>query len=206
MPSQKERMLSGKLYRAADTEIRAVNFRARRLTRLFNQTTEEQMAYRQTLLKELFLKTGSEIYIEQPFHIDYGQHTTIGEHFYANYDCIFIDTAPITIGNDFYLALRVGLYTAGHPIDAAIRNEDLEYGYPITIGDSVWIGANVVVNPGVTIGSNVVIGSGSVVTKAIPDNVVAAGNPCRVIRPITKEDQDFWAKQKADYVADPDVH
>ncbi|WP_416353802.1 sugar O-acetyltransferase [Agrilactobacillus fermenti] len=205
MPSQKERMLSGQLYKAADPEIRKVNARARKLTRLFNQTTEEQMAYRQELLKELFGQTGDQIYIEQPFHIDYGTHTTIGNHFYANYDCIFIDTAPITIGANVYLAPRVGLYTAGHPIDAAIRNEELEYGYPITIGDNVWIGGNTVVNPGVTIGSNVVIGSGSIVVKDIPDNVVAVGNPCKVLRPITQADQDYWQQQKAAYLADQDL-
>jgi maltose O-acetyltransferase len=99
---------------------------------------------------------------------------------------------------------RVGLYTAGHPIDAAIRAEELEYGWPITIGNDVWIGGNVVINPGVTIGSNVVIGSGSVVTHDIPDNVVAVGNPCHVLREITADDHDYWAKQRAAYFADRD--
>ncbi|BDR59364.1 sugar O-acetyltransferase [Xylocopilactobacillus apicola] len=197
MGKELDNMLSGKLYHAGiDPIAREAGARARRLSRTFNQTTEFDRELRTKLLKELFKATGEKIYIEPPFHTDYGIHTTIGENFYANYDCIFLDVAPITIGNNVLCGPRVGIYTAGHPVDAEIRNSGLEYGYPIVIGDNVWIGGNTVINPGVTIGNNVVIGSGSVVTKDLPDNVIAVGNPCHVLRPITKEDQIYWQKEK----------
>jgi maltose O-acetyltransferase len=202
--SQKERMLAGELYVANDAELSRENHRAKRLVREFNQTTEEQPEERQRLLTAMFHKIGAGGYIEPPFHTDYGTNTTIGQHFYANYDAIFVDVNRITIGDNVFMGPRVGLYTAGHPIDAAIRAEELEYGWPITIGNDVWIGGNVVINPGVTIGSNVVIGSGSVVTQDIPDNVVAVGNPCHVLREITAADHDYWAKQRAAYFADRD--
>lgn len=202
MKSQKERMLAGELYVAQDEELGRENKRAKRLTRLFNQSTEEQQEERQRLLNAMFKQFGAGGYVEPPFHTDYGTNTVIGKNFYANYDAIFVDCGPITIGDNVFMGPRVGLYTAGHPIDAGIRSEQLEYGKGITIGDDVWFGGNVVVNPGVTIGSNVVIGSGSIVTHDIPDNVVAVGNPCRVLRPITQQDHDEWAKQKAAYYAD----
>ncbi|ETY73370.1 sugar O-acetyltransferase [Lactiplantibacillus fabifermentans] len=204
MKSQKDRMLAGELYIADDPQLAKENLRAKRVTRLFNQTTELEKDQRQQLLGEMFKSIGAGGYIEPPFHTDYGTNTTIGKSFYANYDAIFVDVAPITIGDNVFMGPRVGLYTAGHPIDAAIRAEQLEYGYPITIGDNVWFGGNVVVNPGVTIGSNVVIGSGSIVTKDIPDNVVAVGNPCRVLREITAADQKYWQAQKEAYFADQD--
>lgn len=202
MKSQKERMLAGELYVAHDAELGRENQRARRLTRLFNQTTEEQPEERQRLLKAMFKHFGPGGYVEPPFHTDYGTNTTIGKNFYANYDAIFVDCGPITIGDNVFMGPRVGLYTAGHPIDAAIRAEQLEYGKGITIGNDVWMGGNVVVNPGVTIGNNVVIGSGSVVTHDIPDNVVAVGNPCRVLREINQRDHDYWAQQRTAYYAD----
>ncbi|WP_137625309.1 sugar O-acetyltransferase [Lactiplantibacillus pingfangensis] len=202
MKTQKERMLAGELYIADDPELGREMRRGKRLARAYSQTTEGEGAYRSDLLKQLFNKIGQNGYLEPPFHTDYGSNTTIGDNFYANYDAIFIDVAPITIGNNVFMGPRVGLYTAGHPIDAEIRAEQLEYGLPITIGDNVWFGGNVVVNPGVTIGSNVVIGSGSIVTKDIPDGVVAVGNPCHVLREITTQDRDYWEKQKAAYYAD----
>ena len=110
-----------------------------------------------------------------------------------------VDVCEIIIGDNVLLAPRVGLYTAGHPIDAAVRNEGLEFGKPVIIGDNVWIGGNAVINPGVTIGSGVVIGSGSVVTKDIPDHVVAVGNPCRVLRKINEEDKIYWEKEREKY-------
>lgn len=199
MKSEKERMLAGELYQAGDPELRAMSARRKQILRLFNQTTEEQGDYRVSLLKKLFGKTGQNIHIEPEFHCDYGVNTYLGENFYANYDCIFLDIAPIHIGDNVMLAPRVCLYTAGHPIDAEVRNEQLEYGYPITIGNNVWIGGSTVVNPGVTIGDNTVIGSGSVVTKDIPANVIAVGNPCRVLRPITQADHDYWQAQRDKY-------
>lgn len=200
--TEKEKMLAGKLYIAQDEELAADNRKGRRLTRLFNRTTEEELEYRDTLLKELFESTGEKLYIEPPFHCDYGCHISIGEWFYANYDCIIVDVCKVKIGDNVMFGPRVGIYTAGHPIDAEIRNTGLEFGAPVTIGDNVWVGGSVVINPGVTIGNNVVIGSGSVVTKDIPDNVVAVGNPCRVLREITEEDKRYWEEKRKEYLED----
>lgn len=193
--TEKERMLAQQLYHAGDRELTEDRRRAKRLTRLINNTTEEQAEARLALLRELLGQTGEDIWIEPPFRVDYGSNIRIGEHFYANYDCIILDVAEVEIGDNVLFGPRVCLYTAGHPVDAAVRDTGLEYGKKITVGNSVWIGGNTVVNPGVTIGSNVVIGSGSVVTGDIPDGVVAAGVPCRVIRPITEEDRAFWQAQ-----------
>jgi maltose O-acetyltransferase len=190
--SKKERMLAGRLYLAFDEELGRDNKQARMLTRLFKSSTEEQQDYRKILLKQLFKSTGDNIYIEPPFRTDYGCNTSIGENFYANYDCIIIDVCPVTIGRNVFFAPRVCIYTAAHPIDAEVRNTLLEFGKPVSIGDDVWVGGNVVINPGVTIGSNVVIGSGSVVVKDIPDGVIAAGNPAKVIREITNADREKW--------------
>ncbi|MBS6807248.1 sugar O-acetyltransferase [[Clostridium] scindens] len=193
-------MLMGELYKLNDDkELNEDFMRARRLTRLFNSMTEEQMEERKEIIKELFKSTGENVHVEQTFHCDYGCHISVGENFYANYDCIMVDVCEIIIGDNVLLAPRVGIYTAGHPIDAAVRNEGLEFGKPVIIGDNVWIGGNAVINPGVTIGSGVVIGSGSVVTKDIPDHVVAVGNPCRVLRKINEEDKIYWEKEREKY-------
>jgi maltose O-acetyltransferase len=182
--TEKEKMLSGNLYMASDTELTKDGSKARRIIRLFNQTTEEQDNYRIELLKELFENAGDNLYIEPPFYCDYGYNISIGECFYANFDCIILDVCKVKIGNNVFFGPRVGIYTAGHPIDAAVRNTLLEFGKPVTIGNDVWVGGNVIINPGISIGNNIVIGSGSVVTKNIPDNVIAAGNPCKVLREI----------------------
>ena len=198
--TNKELMLMGELYKLNDDkELNEDFMRARRLTRLFNSMTEEQMEERKEIIKELFKSTGENVHVEQTFHCDYGCHISVGENFYANYDCIMVDVCEIIIGDNVLLAPRVGLYTAGHPIDAAVRNEGLEFGKPVIIGDNVWIGGNAVINPGVTIGSGVVIGSGSVVTKDIPDHVVAVGNPCRVLRKINEEAKIYWEKEREKY-------
>jgi maltose O-acetyltransferase len=197
--SQKERMLAGRLYLPFDDELARDNKKARMLTRLFNNSTEEQQDYRKILLKQLFKSTGDNIYIEPPFRTDYGCNTSIGENFYANYDCIIIDVCSVTIGRNVFFAPRVCIYTASHPIDANVRNSSLEFGKPVSIGDDVWVGGNVVVNPGVKIGSNVVIGSGSVVVKDIPDGVIAAGNPAKVIREITTGDREKWTALAEQY-------
>lgn len=199
MKSEKELMLSGKLYKALDDELFKDSRKARRLTRLFNNSNEEDLEYRTDLLKQLFKSVGENIYIEPPFRCDYGSNISIGKNFYANYDCIILDVCDVNIGNNVLFAPRVSVFTAGHPIDAEVRNELLEFGKPVTIGNSVWIGGNTVINPGVTIGNNVVIGSGSVVTKDIPDNVIAVGNPCRVLREITEEDKNYWNKKREEY-------
>jgi galactoside O-acetyltransferase len=133
--------------------------------------------------------------IEQPFWCDYGYNVEIGENFYANHNCIILDGAKVTFGDNVFIAPNCGFYTAGHPIDIEQRNQGLEYAYPITVGNNVWIGAHVVVLPGVTIGDNVVIGAGSVVNKDIPSGVIAVGNPCKVIRKISAADRKKYWKE-----------
>ncbi len=189
--SQKQKMLSGKPY-IMDAELKAEMAAAQNLIREYNQTTGEQEAQRAGILSSLFQKVGQGVHIEAPFRCDYGSHIIIGDNFYANYDCIMLDTADIKIGNNVFFGPRVSVYAASHPIYAPARNQGYEYSKEVTIGDNVWIGGNVTINPGVHIGSNVVIGSGSVVTGDIPDGVVAAGNPCRIIRRISEADQEGW--------------
>lgn len=197
--TEKEKMLAQELYSPADSELKKDAARSRKLTRLYNNTTEEQYGYRTQLLKELFGSTGEHITVEPPFRCDYGSNIFIGEKFYANFDCIILDVAKVFIGNNCLFGPRVCVYTPCHPIDAEVRNSYVEYGKEIHIGNNVWVGGSAVINPGVTIGNNVVIGSGSVVTKDIPDNVVAAGNPCKVIRPITEKDKQYWQSKLEEY-------
>jgi len=200
--TEKERMLAGRLYIAQGEELAHESRRAKRLTRQFNLTTEEELDKRRDILKDLLGSAGKDIYIEPPFRCDYGSHIYIGDNFYANYDCIIIDVCNVHIGTNVFFGPRVCLYTAGHPVDPEVRNTLLEFGKPITIGDSVWIGGNTVVNPGVTIGSQVVIGSGSVVTKDIPGGVIAVGNPCRVLREINDADRAYWRQLQLEYQAE----
>lgn len=197
--TQKERMLQGELYLSNDDELAKMSLKARNLMDQFNETKHIEFDKRRELLKELFGSIGKNANVNKPFYCDYGSNIHVGDNFYANYDCIFLDVNEITIGNNVFLAPRVAIYTAAHPIGKDIRNIQLEFGKKVIIGDDVWIGGNVVINPGVTIGSNVVIGSGSVVVKDIPSNVIAAGNPAKVIRQITNDDKIYWEKQRENY-------
>ena len=196
--TMKERMIQGKLYRVNE-ELRGELFRARKLLRLFNHSTEDQMEYRTKLLKELFGATGEDIYIEPTFRCEYGSNISVGNHFYANFDCKILDVCPVTIGSNVMLGPQVGIYTPIHPLDAEVRSTLVEAGRPVEIGDDVWIGGSTVVNGGVTIGSGTVIGSGSVVTRSIPSGVLAVGNPCRVVRELTEEDTAYWRRQKSEF-------
>ncbi len=198
LETEKEKMLSGKLYRC-DDKLGEEMAAAKKLTSAYNQTVSGEEEKRRQILQSLFQRMGQEVYVEPPFHCDYGSNISVGDYFYANFDCIMLDVARINIGNHVFLGPKVNIYTAGHPIYAPVRNECLEYGKEVTIGDDVWIGGNVTINPCVHIGSNVVIGSGSVVTADIPDGVVAAGNPCRVIRRISDSDRQYWEGKKAEY-------
>ena len=184
MKTEKEKMLSGELYDGGDAQLVKEREHARRLTRLFNQTLETEYNERRSLLKSLFGAIGDQIYIEPTFRCDYGSNIYVGDNFYANFDCVILDVAEVRIGANCFMAPGVHIYTAGHPLDPDIRNSMLEYGYPITIGDNVWIGGRAVINPGVTIGNNVVVASGAIVTKDVPDNVVVGGNPARIIKHI----------------------
>ena len=151
-------------------------------------------------LRECFAQAPDDMVLTPPVYFDHGNRTSFGRHFYANTGLTVLDENYVTFGDNVFLAPHVSIYTAGHPIDAEVRNTEMEYALPVTIGSNVWIGGNVVINPGVTVGSNVVIGSGSVVVKDIPDNCVAAGNPCRVIRPITDEDKRTWQTRYEEYI------
>ena len=191
-----ENMLSGRLYLAEDESLTAARLRAQALCRRFNDTYPGQLEARLDILRQLLGSMGEGCYIEPSFRCDYGSQITIGDFFYANYDCIFLDVAPITIGSHVLLGPRVCLYTAGHPTVPEIRDTGLEFGLPITIEDSVWIGGNTVVCPGVRIGSGSVIAAGSVVTRDVPAGVIAGGNPCRVLRPLTDADRAKWEAQR----------
>lgn len=147
------------------------------------------------IVKELLGKSEG-AFINPPFYCDYGSHIEVGKNFFANYNCTIVDVAKVKIGDNCQLAPNVAIYTAGHPIHPVSRNSAYEYGIEVTIGDNVWIGGSTVIVPGVHIGSNTVIGAGSVVTKDIPDWVVAAGNPCRVIREISEKDRKFYFKDR----------
>jgi len=158
----------------------------------FNNLRPAQVEARNAILQKLFGKTGRNFYVEPPFRCDYGYNIEIGDNFYANYNLVILDCARVKIGDNVFIAPNVGIYTAGHPIHSDLRNQELEFALPIEIGNSVWIGGYVVINPGIKIGDNTVIGSGSVVTKNIPPNVVAVGNPCKVLRSITEDDKSYY--------------
>lgn len=194
MQTEKEKMLAGKAYQAGDATLSKERLKARELLFEFNNLAPKFIKQRKTILKNLFGKTEKMFYVEPPFRCDYGYNIEIGDNFYANFNLVILDCAKVSIGNNVFIAPNVAIYTAGHPIHSHLRDREFEWAQEITIGNSVWIGGNVVINPGVKIGSNVVIGSGSVVTRDVPDNVFAAGNPCRVIRTITNEDKDFYYK------------
>lgn len=195
-------MLGGELYLAADPELRALHTRCKGLLFELNGMHPDKREARTARLGELFGSIGRGSYFEMPFYCDYGINIHIGSDTYANANCVFLDVGEIRIGNGVMFAPAVHLYTATHPIDPVVRSTYLEYALPITIEDDVWIGGLTVVNPGVTIGKGSVIGSGSVVTKDIPPMVIAAGNPCRIIRPITDEDAAYWARQHDAYIAE----
>lgn len=195
--TEREKMLSGLLYWAGDPELCQARDRAKRLTWRYNQLDPTDWDGRTALLKELLGHLGEDSWIEPSFRCDYGTQISLGDHVFINYDCIFLDVAPITIGNSVLAAPRVCLYTAGHPTDPEVRNESgLEYGLPITIEDGVWLGGGVSVLPGVTIGENTVVAAGSVVRRDLPANTVAGGNPCQVIRPLDESDRARWLEAR----------
>lgn len=186
MKTEKEKMLNGEMYDPADPVLVKEREEARRLVRLFNQTTEQEDEKRVELLKELLGSTGKDVYMEPNIRFDYGYNTNVGENFFANFDCTFLDVCEIHIGDNCMLAPGVQIYTATHVLDPVERNSGKEYAKPVIIGDNVWIGGHAIINPGVTIGDNVVVASGAVVTKDVPNNVVVGGNPARIIKEINE--------------------
>ena len=194
--NHKDRMLAGLPYKAWMDGLSRERLENKKKIYAFNHLEPDRFEEKEKLLKEILGKTGEYVNIEAPFHCDYGYNIEVGENFFANYNFTVLDVGKVMIGANAQIAPNVSIYTAGHPVHPDSRNSGYEYGIDITIGDNVWIGGNVCILPGVTIGENVVIGAGSVVTKDIPDNVIAAGNPCRILRTITEEDRDFYYRDR----------
>jgi maltose O-acetyltransferase len=181
MKTEKEKMLAGELYNAQDPQLLAERQRAQRLFQELNATPADQPA-RARLLRELLPHAGAELGLTSPFYCDYGSNITLGDQVYFNFNCTILDVAAVTIGSRTLFGPGVQVYTATHPLDYQERATGLEYAKPITIGEDVWVGGGAIICPGVSIGDRAVIGAGSVVTKDIPADTLAAGNPCRVIR------------------------
>ncbi|HFI0464167.1 TPA: sugar O-acetyltransferase [Streptococcus suis] len=185
---EKDKCARGLLYDPLDEELSRDRDYCKDICFDYNQTRPSDLMTKQDRLRDLFGSTKGDFFIQGPFWCDYGYNIHIGKKFYANHDLVILDAGKVTFGDNVFIAPSCGFHTAGHPLETDLRNQGLEYAYPITVGNDVWIGAGVQVVPGVTIGNNVVIGAGSVVTKDLPDNVVAAGNPCRVIKNLQPKD------------------
>lgn len=187
--TEKQKAAAGLLYNPTDDrELFEERLLAAGLCHEHNQLHPSRLDERAAVLRKLLGRTGSNFQIVPPFFCDYGYHIEIGDNFFANFNCVILDGAAVTFGDNVLVGPNCGFYTAGHPLDIEQRNAALEYVRPITIGDNVWIGGNCMFMPGVTVGAGAVIGAGSVVTRNVPANAVAAGNPCRVIREITPAD------------------
>lgn len=195
MQHKKMNVEPGALYDANyDNELIAERTAAKELCFELNNLRPSMVAERDEIVRRLLGRVGKNCCIESPFHCDYGYNIVAGDNFYMNVGCVILDGARVTFGDNVFVAPHCGFYTAGHPLDHERRNAGLEYALPITIGNNVWIGAQVCVLPGMTIGDDSVIGAGSVVTKDIPAGVLAAGNPCRVIREISEADKLRYSK------------
>jgi len=189
-----ERRDAGLAY-ISDEAVMKEQMKCRKILQRLNTADRSDFDAIAEIIKELLGKS-EEAFINPPFYCDYGSHIEVGKNFFVNYNCTIIDVAKVKIGDNCQMAPNVSVYTAGHPVHPAARNTLYEYGIEVTIGDNVWIGGNTVILPGVHIGSNTVIGAGSVVTKDIPDWVIAGGNPCKVIRKITEEDIKYYYKDR----------
>lgn len=189
LEQQKQKMLNDRMYNDLTPELITAREKAVLLTNEYNNSFGKPPEIRENILKKLFCSVGTGVYFEPNFRCEFGFHISIGNNFYANFDCIMLDGGGIEIGDNVLFAPRVGIYTSNHAVDAFERAAGACYAKKVKIGNNVWIGAGVHINQGVTIGDNTIIGSGSVVTKNIPSNVIAAGIPCKVIREITQKDK-----------------
>ena len=199
--TNKEKLHSGKLYLPGDDEIMTEQFQCLEKLYDFNMTRPSEQQKRQEMLKDMFAEIGEDCYIEPPFHANWGGHNVhFGKCVYANFNLTMVDDTHIYVGDYTLFGPNVTVATAGHPIDPELREKTYQYNKAVHIGRNCWIGAGAVIVPGITIGDNVVIGAGSVVTKDIPANVVAVGNPCKVLREINEHDKEFYFKDcKIDY-------
>jgi len=183
MSTEREKMTSGQPFLTNDPYLMEDKKNARILTAEFNNSPED-IPLRTALLRQLFGRTGEHIFIKPPFHCDYGYNIFVGNHFFANFDCVFLDAAPIRIGNNCMIGPKTCIYAIEHPLEAESRNRSVGLPAPVTIGDNVWIGGGVTILPGVSIGDNTVVAAASVVTKSFPANVVIGGNPAKIMKEI----------------------
>src|SRR5436190_5842605 len=183
--SERDKMLAGELYDPLDPELVRSRDRARDLCQDLNATREAQQDERRRILRELFGAGGDDVWMQPPFFCDYGTNIRLGKKCFFNFNCVVLDVCLVTVGDYTLFGPAVQIYTATHPLNAELRRTQ-ESGKPITIGSDVWIGGGAILCPGITIGSRTVIGAGSIVTRDVPDDVFAAGNPCRVLREITE--------------------
>lgn len=192
----KERMKSGKIYFCTDEEL--AKEQLRRLDRLydFNQTRPSEMPKRMALLKEILAEVGENCYVEPPLHANWGCHTHFGNNVYANFNLTLVDDTDIYVGDGVLFGPNVVVAVAGHPVDPDLRRKVAQFNLPVHIGNNVWIGAGAIILPGIAIGDNSVIVAGSVVTKDVPANVVAVGNPCRVLREIGEHDREYYWRDR----------
>jgi maltose O-acetyltransferase len=189
MRTERDKMLAGELYDALDPDLLRDRDRARDLCQTLNASRESDREIRRQLLLQLFGKGGDTVWMQPPFYCDYGSNIELGERVFFNFNCVVLDVCPIKIGDFTLFGPSVQILTPVHPLEAGLRRKQ-EYGKPIEIGSDVWVGGGALILPGVRIGSKTVIGAGSVVTRDIPEGVFAAGNPCRIIREITEQDQE----------------
>ena len=189
---ERERMLAGAPYRADRDGLPAEREACARLVFEYNHLSPDRWGDRDVLIRSILGKVGEGVEVNPPFHCDYGTNIEVGDGFYANCNLCVLDVAKVTFGDNCFIGPNVTIATAGHPVLPALREQGLQYNMPVHIGRNCWIGAGAVILPGVTIGDNTVIGAGSVVTKDIPANVVAVGNPCRVLRPIGERDRETY--------------
>jgi maltose O-acetyltransferase len=187
MKTEKEKMIAGELYDPLDKQLVEDRLRTRLLIKELNDTREDEVEERGRVLKELIPNAGEGLWLQPPFYCDYGYNMRVGERVFFNFNCVVLDVSMVTIGSRTLFGPNVQIYTATHPMNHQERASGVEYAKPIVIGEDVWVGGSAVICPGVTIGDRAVIGAGSVVTKDIPSDVFAAGNPCRVIRSLKEE-------------------
>ena len=190
-----ERLQNGMIYNDFDKDLFDRRVAAKKRFRAYNKTDDEEVALRHQIMQQLFQKVGENVWIEPDFKCEFGKNITIENDIYINFGCVILDCAKVTIGSHTLLGPNVGLYAANHATDANERINGGCYGKPIHIGKNVWLGGDVKVLPGVSIGDNTIIGTGSIVTKDIPANVIAVGNPCKVIKEITEADKTSYSER-----------
>ncbi|MCK1994744.1 galactoside O-acetyltransferase [Peribacillus muralis] len=192
--TQRERIRKGLLFTDMTEGLPEERLRGKELVYDFNQTRPSEVKKREEIANKLFGRIGKDFWIEPPLHLAYGSNIFVGENFYANFNLTIVDDTTVIIGDNVLFAPNVVISTTGHPVDPDLRNTGQMYAFPVTIEDNVWIGSGVIINPGITIGKNSIIGAGSVVTKDIPPNVIAVGNPCKILREISDRDKKYYYK------------